>query len=83
MFVENHRSVTYQAENGEVKQKVVDMDKNSYVVLTPEFVKGKPALQQMYDKMQRTSMSSTPYLLRRALRETQTDRPNEVPDWDI
>ena len=52
MFVENHRSVTYQTENGEVKQKVVDMDKNSYVVLTPEFVKGKPALQQMYDKMQ-------------------------------
>ena len=52
MFVENHRTVTYQTENGEVKQMVVDKDKNSYVVLTPEFVKGKPALQQMYDKMQ-------------------------------
>jgi len=34
-----------------VKQYVTDMDKNSWHVLTPEFVKDKPVLKQLYDKM--------------------------------
>ena len=57
MYYEHQKLVEYNTENPVSKaqqierQYVADMDKNSYVVLTPEFVKGKPALQQLYDRM--------------------------------
>ena len=73
MFVENH-SVTYYMQ-GEVKQKVVDMDKNSYVVLTRS-CKGKPALQQMYDKMRKNIHVINTISARRAKRNVkQIDQP--------
>ena len=57
MYYEHQKLVEYNTEDPVSKaqqierQYVADMDKNSYVVLTPEFVKGKPALQQLYDRM--------------------------------
>ena len=57
MYYEHQKLVEYNTEDPVSKaqqierQYVADMDKNSYVVLTPEFVKGKPALQQLYNRM--------------------------------
>ena len=51
LYAESQQLIEFNTSEGVVKKYVADMAKNSYVLLTPEFVKGKPVLQQLYNKM--------------------------------